>query len=434
MEVKAEYTCSDKSYTPLWDISIRTLKRCMHETYIDCPYYEQLQYIMDTRLQCVFTYMVSGDDRLARKAIYDFQSSLSPDGIMQSCYPSSVRQVIPGFSLHWVMMIYDHYEYWNDMEMVRHCRPGIDAVLDWFERQVKDDGLVGAMPRCYWSFVDWVPEWKASCGVPAQGQNVPLTLYNLMYADSLKKAAILNEQTGRGDTASEYRTRANRIIAAVKRYCWSDKRQLFQDAPGIEEYSQHVQIWAILSEIVEGINAKNLAVRLIEDTSLFQVSYSFAFFLFRALSAAGVYERSFCLWDRWHHQVSLHLTTWLEDPVSERSDCHAWGSVPLYEFPCEILGVRPLLPGFKRIGIAPQPGSFTWAKGTIVTPYGLIRIAWSRNPANGIFRLTVTGLKGIETEIRLPDGSITACKNKDEVEVVSKIKYPEILRMEETLS
>jgi len=39
------------------------------ETYMDCPYYEQLQFIMDTRLQMLFTYAVSRDARLAKKAL-----------------------------------------------------------------------------------------------------------------------------------------------------------------------------------------------------------------------------------------------------------------------------------------------------------------------------------------------------------------------------
>lgn len=42
LEVKTQVTVSDQSLAPVWEISLRTLKRCMHETYEDCPFYEQL--------------------------------------------------------------------------------------------------------------------------------------------------------------------------------------------------------------------------------------------------------------------------------------------------------------------------------------------------------------------------------------------------------
>lgn len=61
-----------------------------------------MQYELDTRLQALFTYSISADDRLARKALYDFHSSLMPTGILQSRCPSVGRQVIPGFALYWI--------------------------------------------------------------------------------------------------------------------------------------------------------------------------------------------------------------------------------------------------------------------------------------------------------------------------------------------
>lgn len=107
LEIKGTYQSSDPTHSKLWDISIRTLKRCMHETYEDCPYYEQLQYAMDSRLQMLFTYQLSNDDRLARKCIEDFHSSLTSDGLLQARYPSVARQIIPGFCLHFVYMLED---------------------------------------------------------------------------------------------------------------------------------------------------------------------------------------------------------------------------------------------------------------------------------------------------------------------------------------
>lgn len=39
----------------------------MYETYMDCPHFEQMQYLMDTLLEALYTYSISTDSRLAGK-------------------------------------------------------------------------------------------------------------------------------------------------------------------------------------------------------------------------------------------------------------------------------------------------------------------------------------------------------------------------------
>ncbi|BBI35488.1 alpha-L-rhamnosidase-related protein [Cohnella abietis] len=416
LDLQAEFASSDVSLQPLWDISIRTLQRCMHETYVDCPYYEQLQYSMDTRLQILFTYQISGDDRLARKAIHDFHSSLMPSGILQSRYPATNLQIIPGFALYWIMMVFDHYEYFENVELVKRYRPTMDAVLDWVDRQIGADGLVGPAPSSYWPYVDWVQEWEESRGVPASGQRGPITVYNLMYVYALEKAALLNELTGRLDTARDYRERAGSIQAAVVSNCRAAGKQLIQDAPGVEEYSQHAQIWAILSGTVNGEEAKSLARALVVDSSLYKVSYATSFFLFRALSAADAYDDVYPKWEMWKEQVKLNLTTWLEDPVFERSDCHAWGAIPLYEFPVEVLGIQQEGYGYRSFKIAPKPGPLSWAKGKVITAAGAVEVDWEFTNS-GQFRIRVAGLGGCPTKVVMPDGCIYQIAGENGVEL-----------------
>ncbi|MBS4216952.1 alpha-L-rhamnosidase N-terminal domain-containing protein [Bacillus sp. FJAT-49711] len=400
LEVKTNFQSSDATMTPLWDVSVRTLKRCMHETYEDCPYYEQLQYAMDTRLQILFTYSISGDDRLARKAIFDYHSSLLPSGMLQSRYPSVLPQVIPGFSIYWILMVHDHYQYFGDVDLVKRYRPTVDAVLDWFDRKIGTDGLVDNLTSSYWNFVDWVAEWHN--GIPGAVSKGPLTIYNLMYAVALLRGAELNEWTGRPDVAKEYRERAEKLKKAILSYCWSEKEGLFRDGPNVEEYSQHVQIWSVLLGVVEGEKAKEVMEKVLKDHTLSKVSYAMAFFLFRALSKTGLYLQSFDQWDTWRNMLKLNLTTWVEDPVGERSDCHAWGAAPLYEFTSEILGVQPDLPGYGRILVQPQLGNLSYAKGSAATPHGLVYINWE--VAGDEFKIKIDGPKHIPLTLKLPNG------------------------------
>jgi alpha-L-rhamnosidase len=55
---KADFTSSDPQLKAIWDICWRTARLGAHDTYMDTPFWEQLQYIDDTRIQALISYTV----------------------------------------------------------------------------------------------------------------------------------------------------------------------------------------------------------------------------------------------------------------------------------------------------------------------------------------------------------------------------------------
>ena len=59
------FSCSDEALTAIWQISARTLKLCMEDTYTDCPLYEQTLWVGDARneglygLECLGAYDIT---------------------------------------------------------------------------------------------------------------------------------------------------------------------------------------------------------------------------------------------------------------------------------------------------------------------------------------------------------------------------------------
>ncbi|KAH8886913.1 Six-hairpin glycosidase [Thozetella sp. PMI_491] len=336
----------------LWRVSLNTLKNCMHETFEDCPYYEQNQFAMDSRSQILFNYLLSSDDRLARKTIHEFHASRRDDGLLEAHFPSSARMTnIPQFSLFWVAMVHDHMQKFWDLRMVRTYLGTIDGVLGHFADRLNHLGLVGRFDDEAWAFVDWVDEWKTpSKGFkgmalpPAYHAVGAATINSLLYAVALLQAADLNDFVGRASTAEEYRRRAQDLNSAVRHHCFEPTSGLFLDGPGFKQVSQHTQVFAVLSGAVSGNEARLLmlkAVKQCEELQLAKASLAMSFYVFRAAARAGAYEE---LWEAliqpWRNMLGQDLTTWAEFENNPRSDCHGWSAVPVYEIVREIVGLR----------------------------------------------------------------------------------------------
>lgn len=398
LNVVTSAKASDESFRGIWDISLNSLRRCMHETYEDCPFYEQLQYAMDTRSQILFTYMMGMDDRMARRTIDDFHRARRPDGMINCCYPSYGPNIIPGFSIYYILMIHDHMMYFGDQSLVRRYFATVDGILEFFRRSLDDRGLVTKIggplgEHHYWSYVDWAPQWDETRGAPSAIRHGPITMESLLYAYGLTAAADLAEYIGRDGVAQEYRQRSAAVKDSIRKHCIS-ANGLIQDGPGLDQYSQHCQIFGVLNECVSEEESKKLMEAMLTDKSLAQCSVSFCFYMFRALEKAGMYDRTRELWNPWREMLDNHLTSCVENDTDARSDCHAWGSILLYELPAVILGVRPVKPGYAAVSVKPNLGYLDWAEGSVITPKGMINV--SCRMENGEMKADISVPEGLE--------------------------------------
>ncbi|KAL4771977.1 hypothetical protein BDW60DRAFT_222873 [Aspergillus nidulans var. acristatus] len=367
LAVKATFANpSDLDSARIWDVSIRTMRNCMFDGYADCPFYEQLQYSGDSRSVGLFHYYLSGDDRLMRQAITNYAASITSEGLTQSRFPSHVPQIIAGFSLYWILQVADHFLFFGDRAYTRSFLPRIDGVLEFFESHVDQLGLVSGLPEDVWQYVDWVTTWGSTDehpdkGVPTSGRRSNRhTYFSLLYAYVLQRAAQLVRDLGRPGYAAEYEARAVSLQTAVRRHCYDGHyfTDSTADLAGDDAFSQHTQVFAILSGAALPDDCSRLLKQSFADQRFSRCSYMMRFYALRAFSAAGdeMYESFWRheAWKPYRKMLAQNLTTWEEDDVRQRSDCHAWGSVPIYEYCAELVGLTPVKPGCAKIRFKPR--------------------------------------------------------------------------------
>jgi hypothetical protein len=321
----------DPKKEKLYDVAFRTLRLCAHDTYEDCPYYEQLMYACDTRLEMLFTYASTDELDLPRQAIRLFSQSMMNTGLTQARFPSRDEQTIPAFALWFVMMLGDYVDQTGDGEFVRPFIPTAERIVETFLRSRTESGLLA--PQGYWDYFDWTREWseRGAC-TPNAARDGESALQNLFFVYAAKSLIRLLPRYHRADLAAYYEGECEKLLRLVDEHCWDEEKGLYKEGPFTEEYSQHTQIYAVLTGLCAGERAKRVMEKTLEDKSLVQCSFMQSYYLFRALEKAGMYERTQALWQTWQDFIDLHCTTFPETPFSPRSDCHAWSALPLTEF------------------------------------------------------------------------------------------------------
>ena len=381
-ETKATFTASDPDLEKIWKIGWHTAELDAHETYMDTPYYEQLQYGGDTRLQAMITYSMTSDDRLPRQAIQALDDSRIPLGITASRYPSALPQFIPTFSLLWIGMIHDNYMYRPDTNFVKGFLPGERTVLDWFAGYQHPDGLLSKVP--WWSFIDWI---ETNQEFPSYDKNGESCLTTFQYVGALQDAVELEGALGNPVYVEMDKKRLEAAKKGLQSQCWDKRVGLYADTPAKEIYSQHSNMLAVLDDVAPKETQQALLRRVFakdmgeagsaSGPALIHASFYFRYYLARALDHAGIADDYLKTLGIWHDFLKMGFTTWPEQPGDTRSDSHAWTAHPTYDLLTLVAGIEPASPGFKKVKIEPHLGDLTSLEATYPHDKGLIHVRYA---------------------------------------------------------
>lgn len=390
LEMEGTFSCSDPRLADVIPNAVRSLQMCSHETYMDCPYYEQLMWIGDARLEALTTYVLMRDDRLPRKTLEVLDNSRQLSGMTAARFPGKSGEIIPPFSLWWVCMVYDYWLWRDDAAFVRGLLPGVRAVMEGFRTLLRADGLLDPPPG--WNFVDWVnePLWEA--GVPFDAEYNPSSIINLQFALALLNKAEMEAFYGEEALAGRDRQTAASVCKAVVERFYDDGSGILADDLAQTKFSEHAQCLAILTGLMPEDTAARIADGLLHHPGLARTTIYFMHYLFEALYRLGNTDRIIERLSLWFDLESLGVKATVEAPEPSRSDCHGWGAHPLYHYYASVLGIRPAGQGFHRIRIAPQLGRLAWAEGTLPHPAGDLRVRVQKDGA------------GVKAEVVLPSG------------------------------
>jgi hypothetical protein len=356
------------------DVGWRTARLCAHETYMDCPYYEQLQYAGDTRIQCLVSLFQTGDARLMRNAIELLNDSRQSDGCTMSRYPTRLEQYIPGFALWWIGMVHDYWWYVDDPAFVRRMLPGVRSVLSFFESYQKENGSLGSLP--WWRYFDWVPDWPN--GDAPQDADGGSALFDMHLLMAYRWAAELEGALGLKQLAGVYGDRERQLRETCQKLYWDAGRQLYADTAAKQKFSQHTNTMAVHADVTAGQAAHDLMLRTLTSPGLAQGALYFKFYMHQALAKVGEGDRYLDQLGDWREMLAKGLTTFAErmdlPNNPSRSDCHAWSASPNIELLRTVLGVDSAAPGFARVRIRPHLGALKFVAGSVPHPKGMIDV------------------------------------------------------------
>ena len=376
---------SDYRLNKIWETGSNSLRLCSEDTYTDCPTIEQVFWIGDMRNEALVDWVLNGDSRLWLHSLKLAADSLEITPLISSHLPSGWVNILPNWAFLWQQSVYEYYFYTGDEDNLKALYPAVKKNTEGILKYINADGLFDITA---WNMFDWAEMDQPGSGV--------VTHQNCFAVRALGFAAKIAEATGDVNSAKKWKKEAKKLKDAVNLYLWNDEKQAYCDCVRRGKnneyvmssvFSQQTQVAAYISGVADGKREKSCIGIILNPPEGFVKAGSpfFEFFLLEMLERENKRAEIIkIILKDWGFMTDTGCTTFWEmwsvvspDGRLTRSHCHGWSSAPVYFLSEHLLGVKPLLPGYKRVLFNPVPAT-EFCRGEVPTPYGNIKISWKR--------------------------------------------------------
>jgi hypothetical protein len=408
------FECSDPLLNRIWNAGRFTLKLCSQDTYMDTPWREQTQYIAgDSRYLQKYAFYASGmsSEFLTRYNILSgaWSQRWLNDGSIRSRYPTDwlvgegTSGYLVDYELEWVIMLGEYYQYFGNSDLIRQVYPNLLKLMDKFESLVgREHGVLSQVPG--WIVLDHPDTYPMD-------QQKEITALNCLYYGALQKAVTLAGGIMDDRVSWEkWNAAAARLKGNMKKWFWSPGQKLYADSYGSSQFSQQTQVYALLYGLADDPDRPRLVQYVMEQGRHSEMSFA-DYVVYALFDTESRYALDF-IRKYWGDQMKLASFNggWQEGWNVEEwtgdigSTSHAWCSGPTALLPQKVLGVEPVLPGWKEFRIAPHPGDLQWANGLVPSPAGDIKVRWTRSGSR--FELTAEVPAGTRAIISVPGKNV----------------------------
>ncbi len=406
----------------LFDAGINTLRNSVIETAVDGMGRERQQYSGDGGHQMHAVRYAFGEPAAVARYLRTFSEGLTKSGYFLDSYPAYDRLArLPQRELeaaYWGPLL-DHgvgfvFDNWNhvletgDREAVCESWPRLVRFADYLWGLRGADGLLPVENLGVANV--WIDHDAY------RGQRNRQCAFNL-YAAAMFSHALVPLAAELGDAVSAERARARgaELLAASVAAFWSPEHRAFLDnRPWLAEdkgprMSDRALATSILFDQCPGGDTAEALKALAEVPKTMGLSYpcnaGWRYWALAKLGRADVVIRD--LRTRWATMRSVVENNTLQEPWQVRPDSLSqWSHCPLapiFVLHQDLVGLRPLAPGFARLQLRPQLGDLPDLHVVSHTPRGAIEFRSRRD--GDMHHVEVAMPRGCEAELVLPAGA-----------------------------
>lgn len=335
-----------------------------------------------------------------------------------------------GYSFNLLTAAANFYMRTGDVDIAKEWAPRAVRMLDWAHSEtIEGRGLFNLSNPSFggdWNYYD-----ATQAGVVAK--------FNMVYAYALQQCVKLLADGG--VDAQPYAYRLDALRTAIDANLWSDELgAYFLSETMTAGFGQDSNAIAILAgvttsehtsaQVLHTLNTLSTAAGPLAFSngvidsgfSKFISPYASAYHLRAAFETKNdeiVMDLLKSLWAPMADPIGANYTGCFWETLDATgapalgrmtSLCHAWAAGPTGELSENVLGVKPVAPGYKEWKVEPMTLGLAWARGKVPVPGGEIEVSW--NATGGVIKsMEVKSPSGTTGTVVLPSAGASFLVN-----------------------